>query len=286
MNKAFLLAIICNFGFVIVEFVAGFFANSVGLLSDAGHNLGDVVSLALSAFAVILSRFHPTKKYTYGFKKTTILVSLLNAIILLATVVFIFAESINKIFHPEPIQGLSVVVVAAIGVVINGFTAWLFINHQEHDLNVKSAYLHLASDAMVSVGVVIAGIVIWLTHWYIVDALIGIVIALIILYSTWNLLMESINLALNAVPKGIDSDKVEEQMMNVDGVKGIHHIHIWALSTNETALTAHVVIADLCDSEAIKHKLKHILNDMNIAHVTLEFEPVDISCEESSCEEH
>ncbi|MDR1846823.1 MAG: cation diffusion facilitator family transporter [Bacteroidales bacterium] len=283
VNKAFFRAIILNIAFVLIEAVFGFLNNSVGLLSDAGHNLGDVISLALSAFAVKMSQLRPTKKYTYGYRKTTVLVSLVNAIILLVTVGFIISESIRKIYEPQILNGLNVVIVAAIGVVINSFTAWLFIRHQNKDLNIKGAYLHLAADALVSIGVVVAGIVIMISGWYIVDALIGLVIALVILYSTWNLLIESIKLSLDAVPKDISIDKVSSMLMKVEGVQGIHHIHIWALSTNETALTAHICVEDFSNMEQIKHDIKHILNDLEIHHSTLEFEITTLQCEDNGC---
>jgi cobalt-zinc-cadmium efflux system protein len=266
-----------------VEVVFGFLSNSVGLISDAGHNLGDVISLALSLFAVKMSQLRPTKKYTYGYKKTSVLVSLLNAIILLVTVGFIITESVRKLYEPEPIQGFNVMLVAAIGVVINGFTAWLFVAHQKQDLNIKGAYLHLAADALVSVGVVISGIIIMLTDFFVIDAIIGIVIALVILFSTWNLLVESVKLSLDAVPKSIDREKIESELKKMEGVRGIHHIHIWALSTNEIALTAHVVIADFEKMQQIKHEMKHELTHLGISHTTLEFEANFTDCNDNNC---
>ncbi|MDR1725946.1 MAG: cation diffusion facilitator family transporter [Bacteroidales bacterium] len=283
VNKAFFWAISINIIFVIIEFVSGFIFNSVGLISDAGHNLGDITSLALSVFALKISHLRPNKTYTYGYKKTTVLISLFNAIILLVTVGFILTESIHKLTEPKFVKGLSVVIVAAIGVIVNGFTAWLFVKHKKQDLNVKSAYLHMAADTLVSIGVVLSGIVIMFTDWFIIDAIIGIVIALVILYSTWNLLIESIKLSLDAVPTSVNREEIEKILLNIAGVKDIHHIHIWALSTNEVALTSHIVVDNYDNIEKIKHKIKHELAHHGIEHATLEFEINSMDCEENHC---
>ena len=219
LNKAFIIGIILNTGFVIAEFMAGFWYNSLGLISDAGHNLGDVASLVLAMLAFRLAKVHPNTKYTYGYKKSTVLVSLLNAVILLIAVGFIFAESMEKLFRPRPVDGDAVAWVAGIGVIINAVTAWLFMKDKEKDLNVKGAYLHMAADALVSVGVMISGMVIQHTGWYIVDPVIGILIAVVIVYSTWGLLRDSLRLSLDGVPKGTDYDEIGRQIAAVPGVK-------------------------------------------------------------------
>ncbi len=279
LNKAFIIGITLNLAFVVAEFAAGFWYNSLGLLSDAGHNLGDVASLVLAMLAFRLAKVHPTASYTYGYKKSTVLVSLLNAVILLVAVGIIIAESITKLFHPRPVEGDAIAWVAGIGVVVNAVTAWLFMKDKDKDLNVKGAYLHMAADALVSVGVVISGIVIAHTGWYIIDPVIGLIIALVIIYSTWGLLRDSLRLSLDGVPAGTDIEKVEKAMHAVEGVQGVHHLHIWAISTTETALTAHVSIDDLSDMERIKQEIKHELQHVGIYHATLEFETSEIKGE-------
>lgn len=278
LNKAFIIGISLNLGFVLAEFIAGFWFNSLGLLSDAGHNLSDVASLILAMLAFRLAKVTPTSKYTYGLKKSTVLVSLLNAVILLIAVGIIIRESIEKFFNPQPVEGAAIAWVAGIGVVINGITAWLFMKDKDRDLNVKGAYLHMAADALVSIGVVISGIVIMNTGWYIVDPVIGIVIAGVIIYSTWGLLRDSIRLSLDGVPSGTHIEDIEKIMKSVPGVLGVHHLHIWAISTTETALTAHIVVEEFSHMEEIKEQLKHILNDAAVQHITLEFELSSTLC--------
>ena len=245
LNKAFIIGITLNIAFVIVEFGVGFYYNSLGLLSDAGHNLGDVASLVLAMLAFRLQKVHPNSRYTYGYKKSTILVSLLNAVILLVAVGIIIAESVDKLFHPVSVDGSAIAWTAGEGVVINALTAWLFMKDKDKDLNVKGAYLHMAADALVSVGVVVSGIIITYTGWSIIDPIIGLGIAVIIIVSTWGLLHDSLRLSLDGVPVGIDAQKIQQLIMEQPGVENCHHLHIWALSTTETALTAHIVIDNI-----------------------------------------
>lgn len=276
LNKAFIIGISLNLAFVVAEFVAGFWYNSLGLLSDAGHNLGDVASLVLAMLAFRLAKVHPTSSYTYGYKKSTVLVSLLNAVILLVAVGIIIAESIAKLIHPQPVEGDAIAWVAGIGVVINAVTAWLFMKDKDKDLNVKGAYLHMAADALVSIGVVISGIVIAHTGWYIIDPVIGLAIAIVIIVSTWSLLRDSLRLSLDGVPAGTDIEKVEEAIHAVEGVNSVNHLHIWAISTTETALTAHISIEDISQMEQIKQKIKHELLHVGVQHATLEFETSEV----------
>lgn len=283
LNKAFIIGIVLNTGFVVVEFVAGFWYNSLGLISDAGHNLGDVASLVLAMLAFRLAKMQSNTKYTYGYKKSTILVSLLNAVILLVAVGFILGESVEKLFHPRPVDGDAVAWVAGVGVIINAVTAWLFMKDKEKDLNVKGAYLHMAADALVSVGVVVSGILIQYTGWFVIDPLIGIAIAVMIVVSTWGLLRDSLRLSLDGVPTGTDYEKIGEIIPSVPGVKSYHHMHIWALSTTETALTVHLVIDDTKLMEIVKCSLKHELAEAGIRHATLEFELPGILCEGDCC---
>ena len=283
VQKAFIVGIVLNTVFVIVEFSVGIWNQSVGLISDAGHNLSDVASLILAMLAFRLAQIAPNGKYTYGYKKSTVLVSLLNAIILLIAVGVILGESLGKLFNPQPVEGVPIAWTAGVGVFINGITAWLFMKDKDKDLNVKGAYMHMAADALVSVGVVFSGILISYTGWSIIDPLIGIVIACIIIYSTWSLLHDSIRLSLDGVPVGTDGEKIREQIMEVADVVECHHLHIWAISTTETALTAHIVIENFSVLEVVKKELKTILLNSGIRHVTLEFEDVENSCSEHKC---
>ncbi len=283
LNKAFIIGIVLNLGFVFVEFGAGFYFDSLALLSDAGHNLSDVISLVLALLAFRLAKVRANSKYTYGYKKSTVLVSLLNAVILLVAVGAILLESINKLRNPEPVPGGAIAWVAGIGVIINAFTAFLFLKDKDKDLNVKGAYLHMAADALVSVGVLVAGLIIRQTGWYIIDPIIGITVAIIILISTWNLLHDSIRLSLDGVPVGIDSEEIKKSISALPHVKEIHHMHIWAISTTENALTAHIVTDSLGDMEETKHLIKHTLEDENISHATLEFE-TETTCCDGHCE--
>ena len=279
LNKAFIIGIVLNLAFVVIEFAAGFWFDSLALLSDAGHNLSDVVSLVLALLAFRLAKVKANERYTYGYKKSTILVSLLNAVILLVAVGAIVIESIHKLSNPAVVPGGAIAWVAGVGVLINAFTAFLFMKDKEKDLNVKGAYLHMAADALVSVGVLVAGIVISRTGWYIIDPIIGLIVAVVILISTWNLLHDSLRLTLDGVPTSIDSQKVVEAIRALPGVDGVHHIHIWAISTTENALTAHIVLKQPEGMQEVKHLIRHRLEDFGIGHATLEFEVPGEHCE-------
>lgn len=279
LNKAFIIGIVLNLAFVVIEFAAGFRFDSLALLSDAGHNLSDVVSLVLALLAFRLAKVKANERYTYGYKKSTILVSLLNAVILLVAVGAIVIESIHKLSNPAVVPGGAIAWVAGVGVLINAFTAFLFMKDKEKDLNVKGAYLHMAADALVSVGVLVAGIVISRTGWYIIDPIIGLIVAVVILISTWNLLHDSLRLTLDGVPTSIDSQKVVEAIRALPGVDDVHHIHIWAISTTENALTAHIVLKQPEGMQEVKHLIRHRLEDFGIGHATLEFEVPGEHCE-------
>lgn len=279
LNKAFIIGIVLNLAFVVIEFAAGFWFDSLALLSDAGHNLSDVVSLVLALLAFRLAKVKANERYTYGYKKSTILVSLLNAVILLVAVGAIAIESIHKLNNPAVVPGGAIAWVAGVGVLINAFTAFLFMKDKEKDLNVKGAYLHMAADALVSVGVLVAGIVISRTGWYIIDPIIGLIVAVVILISTWNLLHDSLRLTLDGVPTSIDSQKVVKAIRALPGVDDVHHIHIWAISTTENALTAHIVLKQPEGMQEVKHLIRHRLEDFGIGHATLEFEVPGEHCE-------
>ncbi len=287
VNRAFVIGIILNFLFVVIEVVVGLNIHSLSLLSDAGHNLGDVAALSMSLIALRLMKVKANEKYTYGYKKTTIIVALLNAAILLISVGAIGYEAIHKIFVPEPfLPGTTISIVAAIGIVINTITALLFMRNKDSDLNIRGAFLHLLSDAIVSAGIVIGGIIIFYTHLYWIDAVLSIILAVVILISTWQLLKDSLRLSLDGVPDNIDMNDVKVHINKIAGVKDFHHIHIWAISTTENALTGHIVVAkdtDMSTIEKLKHNVKHELEHLNIKHATLEVEMENAPCEEPDC---
>lgn len=288
INKALLLGIFLNLAFVVVEATAGFWQNSLALLSDAGHNLSDVASLALALLAFRLARVKPNPTFTYGYRKTTILVALLNALILLLAIGAIGFEAVQRIINPRPLEGGVMAIVAGVGILINGFTAFLFIKERHKDLNIKGAYLHMAADTLVSLGVVIAGLLIMWTEWYWLDPVISFGIMAVILISTWGLLKESLRLSLDAVPKEINMDEVRQAALDTPGIIDIHHIHVWAMSTTQNALTAHLVVPSkmsLSATEAIKDELRHKLQHLHIGHSTLELETKDEACKEMECKE-
>jgi len=282
VNTAFIVGIILNLAFVIIEAVTGLIIHSLSLLSDAGHNLADVASLGLSLFAFRMMKVKSNTTYTYGYKKTTVLVALLNGGILLVSIGAILYESIHRLILPEPLPGKTISIVAAIGIIINTVTALLFFRDKENDLNIKGAFLHLMSDAVVSAALVVGGIIIFYTKWYWIDPLMGILVAVVIVFSTWRLLRDSLRLSLDAVPQGIDLRAVETAIEKIEGVRDFHHIHIWALSTTENALTGHVVLKreiGMEEQEKIKKNIKHELLHLKIQHATLETETETLSCE-------
>jgi cobalt-zinc-cadmium efflux system protein len=286
VNQAFVIGIALNFLFVIIEASVGLYIHSLSLLSDAGHNLADVASLAMSLMAIRLLKVRPTEKYTYGYKKTTILVALLNAAILLLSLGAIGYEALHRLMAPEPLPGKTISIVAAIGIAINAITALLFLKGKDKDLNIRSAFLHLLSDAIVSAALVIGGIIIFYTHLYWIDSALSLLVAIVILFSSWQLLRDSLRLSLDAVPEGIEVRKVKEIIAKMNGVKDFHHIHIWALSTTENALTAHLVVDRNCkmdEVEKLKHSIKHELQHQNIQHATLEIELENSPCDEPDC---
>ena len=275
LNKAFIIGIILNLAYVIIQIVIGLKINSLSLLSDAGHNFLDVAGLALAMIAFKLSKSRSTEKYTYGYKKSSILISLLNAVILLISIGAIGYEAIFRFQNPQPLPGITIAIIAAIGIVINGVSAFMFFRDKESDINVKAAFLHLASDALVSLGLVVGGIIIYYTHLYWIDPLLSIIICLVIIASTWSLLKDSLRLSLDGVPDNVDIQKVKDKVLKIDGVKDFHHLHIWAISTTQNAMTGHIVVANdfsMAKIEKLKYRIKHELEHLNIHHSTLEME--------------
>lgn len=272
-RRILIVATLLNLLFVGIEAGIGWWHNSLSLLSDAGHNLSDVFSLVLVLVAFRLEKIAKNERYTYGYKKSSVLISLFNAILLLVAVGAIVVESVHKLSSPsEGVNGVVVSWTAAVGIVINGLTALLLMRNSHHDLNVRGAFLHMAADTLVSVGVVISGVLITYTGWTIIDPIMSLIIAAVILVSTWHLLTQSLRLSLDGTPEDVDFKAVEMAMQNVPHVLRVYHIHIWAMSTTENALTAHVVIDNLQDMEQTKIALKHVLQEHNLPHSTLEFE--------------
>ena len=282
LNTAFKLGIALNVGFVIVEGIFGFIYDSMGLLSDAGHNLSDVFALILSMVAFKLMTKKPDERHTYGYRKFSIQASLLNALLLFAAVGMILVESIDKLIHPTAVDGDAIAWVAGAGVIVNGVTAWLFLKDKEKDLNVKGAFLHMLADTLVSVGVVVAGIVIHYTGWYFIDPVIGIGIALMIGWSTWGLLAESFKLSIDSVPESIDMKDLEQDIHAVEGVRSIHHLHVWALSTTENAMTVHAVIESPEILDSVIARIRNVASNSGIAHSTIEAETEQSGCHEKA----
>jgi cobalt-zinc-cadmium efflux system protein len=286
LNEAFIIGIVLNLAYVIIQIVIGLKINSLSLLSDAGHNFLDVAVLALALIAFKLSNSKSTEKYTYGYKKSSILISLLNAVILLISIGAIGYEAIFRFKNPEPLPGTTIAIIAAIGIVINGVSAFMFFRDKESDINVKAAFLHLASDAVVSLGLVVGGIIIYYTHFYWVDPLLSIIICLVIIVSTWNLLKNSLRLSLDGVPDNVNLQKVKLSVTQMDGVIDFHHIHIWAISTTQNALTGHLVLSEKLKNieiSKIKDQIKHELAHLNIQHSTLETEFENENCDQADC---
>lgn len=286
LNTAFIIGILLNSAFVIIEVIAGLATHSLSLLTDAGHNLSDVAGLALALLAFKLTKVNPTDQYTYGYKRSTIIVSFFNALVLVIAVGVIGYEAIMRFMAPEKIDGGTMAWVAFIGIAINAFTAWLFLKDKDKDLNVKGAYLHMATDAVVSLGVVISGIVIYFTNFYWIDSVVSLIIAVVILKGTWSLLIDSLRLEMDGVPKKMDLKKIKSELLKGKGVIDVHHMHVWALSTTDNALTAHIVIdpAYVSSFDAIKRDLRHRLEHLDISHSTFEPEFSDVmECKHPDC---
>lgn len=278
-DRAFALGAALNIGFVAIEAAAGVIASSTALLADAAHNFSDVLGLLLAWGASLLSRRPRSRRRTYGWRSSSILAAVLNAIVLLVVTGGVAWEAVQRFARPAPVAGGIVVWVALAGVAVNTATAFLFRHGRTHDLNVRGAYLHMAADAAVSAGVVAAGFAILATGWLWIDPLMTLVIAAVILGSTWGLLRQSVNLALHAVPEGIDPEAVEAYLATLPGVTAVHDVHIWAMSTTETALTAHLVKQDARNDDAVIAEATGVLHDrFGIQHTTLQWERGPDAC--------
>jgi cobalt-zinc-cadmium efflux system protein len=279
-GKAFAIGIALNIAFVAIEVTYGFIANSMALLSDAGHNLSDVLGLAAAWAAHAAGKRAPSLRFTYGLKGTSILAALFNAICLLLAVGAIAWEAIQRLQSPEPVASATIMAVAAVGILVNGITAWLFASGRQDDLNVRGAFLHMAADALVSVGVVIAGFIILKTGWLWVDPAVSLVVAALITWGTWGLFKESLALSLAAVPSHVDPAKIRKELEHLAGVSAVHDLHIWPIGTTDVALTAHLVMPKGHPGDQFyRHVAEEMQHHHKITHVTLQIETdPDIAC--------
>ncbi|HUA76307.1 MAG TPA: cation diffusion facilitator family transporter [Acetobacteraceae bacterium] len=277
---AFPIGVALNAGFVVFEVVGGVLANSTALLADAGHNLGDVLGLLGAWVAAMLARRLPSARYTYGLRAGTILASLANAAILLISIGAILVEALRRLLMPVPVEADTVIVVALIGIAINGATALMFAAGRRGEINVRSVFQHMAADAVISAGVVLAAIVVALTRWNWIDPVASIAVALAIGWGTWSLFRESLGMMLGAVPSGIEPDSVKEYLLSVPGVVAIHDLHIWSMSTTETALTCHLVVpGDPHGPNFLADIARELSQRFDIDHPTLQIERhIDVHC--------
>lgn len=268
LNVVYYIAIALNFGFVIVEALAGVYSNSTGLLSDAGHKMIDVFSLLIALLAFRLAASKPSSRYTYGYRKASVLISLFNALLLVCAVCVIVFESVTKLMEPAPVNGAAVSWTAAAGILVSGISALLMMRFQKKDINTRGAFLHMATDSLLSLGVVISGIVISLSGLYVIDPIVSLVIAAVILYNSVRLLGESVRMIIDGVPRGVDYDAVKSLVAGCVGVKAVEELHVWAVSINQTALTARVAVDG--DAGAVRRTLHEELEKRGFSPVTIE----------------
>jgi cobalt-zinc-cadmium efflux system protein len=272
-GRAFAIGVTLNFAFVVLEAIYGKLSHSLALVADAGHNLSDVLGLVLAWGAMLLARRRPTPERTYGFRRSSILAALINAAVLLISVGAIAWEAIGRVNHPQAVAETTVIWVAAIGILINAGTAMMFMSGRKRDLNIRGAFMHMATDAVISLGVVLTGVAMLATGWLWLDPVVGLIIVALIVYGTWDLLRDSLNLALDAVPAGIDMNDVKEYLSGLPTCIDVHDLHVWGMSTTETALTAHVVMAQTTCDDALLAKITNELHQkFGIEHATLQVE--------------
>lgn len=275
-NRAFMVGLVLNGGFVLIEFSFGIFANSVALIADAGHNLSDVLGLLLAWVASLLTRRQPSSRYTYGWRKSSVLAAFLNAIFLMLAIGVVLWEAIHRLVNPAEVKGVIIIGVAAIGIIINTGTALMFLSGRKGDMNIRAAFQHMVADAMVSVGVVLAGITILFTHWLWLDPAFSLIISAFIIFSTWELLKDSFHLAIDGVPSNIDERAVRTYLCERTGVTQVHDLHIWSLSTVETALTAHLVMPEgHPGDEFLAQIFRELHEHFGIEHTTIQIEVGD-----------
>jgi len=271
-GNAFKIGIALNIIFVIIEVIYGSLSHSMALMSDAGHNFSDILVLVFSWIAILLSRRKPDLKFTYGLRRSTILVALLNTMILIAAVTLISLETIRRLKNPVAVNSSSVVIVAGIGIIVNSITAWLFRKGQKQDLNIRSAFLHFVADTLVSFGVVVTGIVMALTKIYWFDSVVSFVILAIILYSVYGLVIDSVNMALDAVPENININQIKDFLLSLPEVSELHDLHIWAMSTTASALTVHLITRIQTDVSFISNIQEYLQKNFRIEHTTIQVE--------------
>jgi cobalt-zinc-cadmium efflux system protein len=278
-GRAFAIGIFLNLGFVAVEATYGFLANSMALLADAGHNLSDVLGLAIAWAAAALAKRPPSRRFSYGLRGATILAALANAVILLIAVAFIVYNAVIRLIIPDLVEGETIVIVAAIGILINGVTAWMFARGRKGDLNIRGAYLHMLADALVSAGVVVAGIGIATTGWLWIDPVASLLVAALIFIGTADMLRESLTMALAGVPSSIDPDAVEQHLTGLPGVARVHDLHIWSMSTTEFALTTHLVMPEGFPGDGfLAGCAQEIEHRFGITHCTVQIETGSEEC--------
>ena len=272
-NKAFAIGIALNVVFVIIEAVYGVLSSSLALLADAGHNLSDVLGLLLAWGAFYFSAKPITEKRTYGYRKITVIASVASALILLLALGGIVWEAIGRFNNPQPIAGMTVIIVALVGVIINTITALLFVSDQKHDLNIRGAFIHMAADAGISLGVALSGFIYLQTQWLVIDPIISLVIVLIILIGTWGLLRDSFNLSIDAVPENIDVQGIKQYLEKHERIDSFHDLHIWAISTTVTAMTVHLIVkTETLDNQFLMTIQKTLHDNFSIEHVTIQLE--------------
>jgi len=275
-GRAFLIGIALNTAFVAVEIGFGIAANSVALIADAGHNLSDVLALIVAWVADRAARRAPSPRYTYGLAGSSILAALFNAVFLMLAVGAIAFEAVQRLLSPEPVSGLTMIVVAGIGILVNGFTAWLFAGGSKGDINIRGAYLHMLTDALISAGVVVAGLAVMATGWTLIDPVVSLIVVAVVVWGTWDLLKESSALSVAAVPAAIDPAAVRADLAALPGVAALHDLHVWGMSTTEIALTAHLVMPAGHPGDAfLKAAAEHLHDRFGIGHVTLQVETSD-----------
>ena len=271
-GRAFAIGIGLNAGFVAAEVVFGILAHSVALLADAGHNLGDVIGLGGAWLASWLGTRSPSSQYTYGMRRSSVLAALANAIILLIVTGGIAWEAILRLITPAPVAGMTIMLVAIAGIFVNGITAWLFMSGRKGDLNIKAAFLHMAADAMLALGVAVAGAVIMMTGWLRLDPAVSLILSIVIVIGTWSLLRDAVKLSLDAVPPGIDQQAVEAYLLSLPGISEVHDLHIWGLSTTDTALTVHLVHERIEEADLLERVCHEVRDRFGIGHATIQLE--------------
>lgn len=278
-GTAFAVGVVLNAGFVVAEVAYGLLSHSLALVADAGHNASDVLGLLLAWGAVLWSRREGSGRHTYGWKRSSILAALANATFLLVSIGVIAWEAVRRLRAPEPLSASTMIWVSAAGILVNGITAMMFASGRKSDLNIRAAFAHMAADAVISAGVVVAGIVILRTGWVWLDPVVSLVLSAVIIFGTWGLLRDAIGLALDVVPPGIDLTDVRTYLSELPHVTNVHHVHVWGLSTNESALTAHLVLATGATDNDLLHRICHDLKDrFGIGHATIQFEAASDHC--------